>query len=374
MNLESQLKKELWVEVKRNYENEIYSSSILDAIYFLGDLIRNKSGLESDGANLIGQAFGGDNPKIKINKLQTESEKNIQKGIEQILRGLYQAIRNPRSHDKLDDNQIDADSIIHFINYLIGIIEKSSTSFNSLDFLKRVFDKHYVNNDEYSNLLVNEIPKRKRLDIGIDIINKRCECKQSTLKSFMHALINTLEDQEIEKICDVITDELKFTENTLEMTTIFNILPFKYWNKVNKAVRLRIEGIILNSISQGKYISELDDTDGGELATWIGSGLEFMTTKNDLIRAMIRKLQKEEKYERDYIYYYFWDHIVNLNTEPSWIFTDFVKNGLQSRNNEIFDKIKEELEWSGDPEHKWLEVFKEELKHFPKIDIEIPPF
>ena len=101
MKLESNLKKELWDTIKTNYENESYSNSILDSIYLLTETIRNKTGLEGDGASLVGEAFGGNKPKIKLNKLQTESEKNIQRGMQELLRGIYTTIRNPRSHDKL---------------------------------------------------------------------------------------------------------------------------------------------------------------------------------------------------------------------------------------------------------------------------------
>jgi uncharacterized protein (TIGR02391 family) len=64
---------------------------------------------------LVGQAFGGKTPKLRVNKLQTESDQDIQKGTENLLLGLYQSIRNPRSHGKLTDTKEDADAIILFI-------------------------------------------------------------------------------------------------------------------------------------------------------------------------------------------------------------------------------------------------------------------
>ncbi len=127
-------------------------------LFFLSDLIRNKTGLEGDGASLIGQAFGGNNPKIKLNNMQTDSEKNIQKGMQDLLRGLYTAIRNPRNHDKFVDSRKDADAIILFINYLIKLIDNSKLSFNLDTFIIRIFDAHYVISEEYSDLLAKEIP------------------------------------------------------------------------------------------------------------------------------------------------------------------------------------------------------------------------
>jgi len=78
MNLESKIEERLWKMIQNSYEDRNYTGAIHDAIYFLSDLIREKSGLESDGVSLIGQAFGGKSPKLKVNKLQSESDKNIQ--------------------------------------------------------------------------------------------------------------------------------------------------------------------------------------------------------------------------------------------------------------------------------------------------------
>ncbi|MFW2504581.1 TIGR02391 family protein [Clostridium diolis] len=167
MNLKDNVDIELWEIIQKNYESESYYSAILDAIHNLTETIRNKTGLEGDGSSLIGQAFGGESPKIKLNKLQTESEKNIQKGIQEILKGMYTAIRNPRSHDKLNDKKEDAYLIIYFINYLIKIIDSSKLSFEESEFLQRVFDKHYVKNEEYSKLLIKQIPKRQKANIGV---------------------------------------------------------------------------------------------------------------------------------------------------------------------------------------------------------------
>ena len=88
MNLETRIPSPLWEAVRTNYEKRSYTAAILDAFYFLSELIRAKSGIEGDGSALIGQALGGAVPKIKLNRLQSESDWNIQRGAEQLLRGL----------------------------------------------------------------------------------------------------------------------------------------------------------------------------------------------------------------------------------------------------------------------------------------------
>lgn len=41
----------------------------------------------------------------------------MQRGMEQLLRGLYQGVRNPRSHEKIADAEDDAQIIIMFVGH-----------------------------------------------------------------------------------------------------------------------------------------------------------------------------------------------------------------------------------------------------------------
>ena len=163
MNLQTFLQIELWDAVRTNYERENFSGSILDASYFLSDLLRQKSGV--DGATLVGQALGGSNPKIKIGKDQSETELNKQRGFEQILRGLYQAIRNPRSHEKTLDTRKDAIALIVFINFLVDTITNAKSQFSVKDFIKKVLEKDFVPSERYAALLYEEIPLGQRLEV-----------------------------------------------------------------------------------------------------------------------------------------------------------------------------------------------------------------
>jgi len=175
MDLKTQLTDQLWATIETSYESNNYTNAILDSLYYLGDFIREKTGLQSDGVSLIGQAFGGKSPKLRVNQLQTESELDIQKGTANLLMGLYQSIRNPRSHTRLVDSKEDADAIILFVNYILKIIGASKGSFSKDEFLARVFDAAFVKKIRYAELLVDEIPTRYRLDIMIEVFRRKSD-------------------------------------------------------------------------------------------------------------------------------------------------------------------------------------------------------
>jgi len=139
MDLRTHIKPDLWKAVESTYQNGNYAHSIVDAMHYLSDFLREKTGVEGDGASLVGQALGGDPPRLRVNKLQTDTEKSIQKGLEQLLRGLYMAVRNPRSHEQWEDSKETADSIIYFINHLLAILDKSEEPFTVDGFVARVW-------------------------------------------------------------------------------------------------------------------------------------------------------------------------------------------------------------------------------------------
>jgi len=94
LNLQTHISRELWVAIEGPYEAGNYAHAVLEAIHHLTNVLRERSGVDGDGAALVGQALGGDAPKLRVNPLQSESERNVQKGNDQLPRGISLAIRN----------------------------------------------------------------------------------------------------------------------------------------------------------------------------------------------------------------------------------------------------------------------------------------
>ena len=79
------MKEILKESIKMHYDNKDYTEVVRDAILCLMSEIRKKSDLQnSDGVDLINKAFSEKNPIIKINKMQTETEKNKQKVVKKM--------------------------------------------------------------------------------------------------------------------------------------------------------------------------------------------------------------------------------------------------------------------------------------------------
>ena len=367
MNLETKIDERLWQAIRENYENSRYTSAILDSVYFLNDLIRDKTGLESDGVALIGQAFGGKQPKLKVTSLQTESDWNVQEGMEQILRGIIKAVRNPRSHEKYNDKATDADSIIIFVNWLIGIIDQSKTQFSESSFLKLVSDPGFVENDRYGDLLAEQVPARKRLDVMIKVYRQKQGDFRKT-KYFIHAMLKRMKDDEIGELYKVISEELRATDEDQPVYTLMQAFPMEFWPRLDEISRMRAENMLIKSIKDGKYDVSQNKCLKGALGTWANGRATHFLLKQETADACIAKLSSSDTHEQDYIFEYLFTELTRLMDKPNWAFQTAVRRGLKDGDRRFYDALSSLVAFEFDETdslgHPWIKPFAEEWKNF----------
>jgi uncharacterized protein (TIGR02391 family) len=77
---------------------ENYFHAVLEAVKGITERLRFMSGLGSDGAELVNAVFSVRTPILAINSLKTDTEQSEQKGIDNMLVGIFGAIRNPVAH------------------------------------------------------------------------------------------------------------------------------------------------------------------------------------------------------------------------------------------------------------------------------------
>jgi uncharacterized protein (TIGR02391 family) len=110
---------------------ENYFHAVFEAMKSISSKIRALSGLTTDGAELVQQAFalGSQcNPLLAINPLQTETDKGEQKGFVNLLVGLFGVIRNPLAHNpkiEWEMNEQDALDVLTMISLLHRKLDKA---------------------------------------------------------------------------------------------------------------------------------------------------------------------------------------------------------------------------------------------------------
>ena len=76
-----------------------YFHAVFEATKGLAQRIRERSGVDADGAKLVDSALLGKNPKLAMNSLRTETERSEQNGFGMLLKGCFAAVRNPLAHE-----------------------------------------------------------------------------------------------------------------------------------------------------------------------------------------------------------------------------------------------------------------------------------
>lgn len=115
------------------YEHKHYGHAASEGVKIFCEIIRGLTGLTMDGYDLVNQVFGNQSlsppPRLQLNSLTTESERDIQIGQAHLSRGLIAGFRNPISHEPMDSavpavfSELDCLNILSLVSYLVTRLE-----------------------------------------------------------------------------------------------------------------------------------------------------------------------------------------------------------------------------------------------------------
>jgi uncharacterized protein (TIGR02391 family) len=102
-----------------------YFHAVFEATKSVAEKIRQRSGLTSDGAELVDQAFSLKSgiPYLALNKLTTESEQSEQKGFMNLLKGLFGTFRNTTAHAPKITWKIDEQDALDILS-LVSLVHR----------------------------------------------------------------------------------------------------------------------------------------------------------------------------------------------------------------------------------------------------------
>lgn len=304
MNMEQSVSQDVWNAVKDNYEKGSYTTAITNVLQYANEVVRDKSNLSFDNTKLMDIAFLGQSPILKINKFQTQTEKDIQQGIGFLLKGLCLAVRNPRAHERYNDSKETADTIIPFVSFILEYIRDSKQPALVEDWLKFVFDENFNNTKKYAEYVLDELPDKKRYDMLVSIFRNRSQAKPTCLNNLVNLLLEAIKPDEYKEFMDNINKELLYCKNDNNLRMFLSLFPPEKWSSLVPLTRLKIENMVKESIDKGQMIYD----DGyycsnkeGELSTWAASFIDYFETKNDILTLLGYKLKSDDAEIRDFV-------------------------------------------------------------------------
>jgi hypothetical protein len=233
--------------------------------------------------------------------------------MEQLLRGIYQFVRNPRSHDKVADSESDAQTLITFLGYIVTQIDRAKAPYTHADFVRRVLDPDFVPHQRYAELLVAEIPNRVRLDFFVELYRENERWKPENMRLFLKALLGHLCEEQVRQICEIITEDLKISDAESSIRAVVGSFPPELWPRIGEAARLRIENKLIRSVRDGQYDAATRRCPGGALGTWSTGIFTVMTLRAEIIQVIASKLWSTVPEERAYVLKYLFKSMHNLS-------------------------------------------------------------
>jgi uncharacterized protein (TIGR02391 family) len=109
-----------------------YKQAALEAYIRVIEEVRTRSGLGLDGDSLMNQAFGCDNrtPVIQFNALQTDAERDEQKGFMFLFKGIV-GLRNSKAHsNRLFNDPHRAHEYLALASVLMRVLEIATVNRN----------------------------------------------------------------------------------------------------------------------------------------------------------------------------------------------------------------------------------------------------
>lgn len=377
MKIDIRIREDLWKAIEAHYERNDFTEAVRDAVFHMSEVLREKGGIEDkDGSKLVDAALLGNNPAILVNKNETTTEKDFQQGIGFAFKGIMQSVRNPLSHESFQYTQEEAESLILYINFLLNQVDKSGGSTKIDSVIELLLDDDFTDTQEYAELLLKEVPLKKRYDLLLELYQMRAKLPRNRLRYFLAALFASLTKAAKIDFIRVVSSSLLKCKDDKDLRMYCHYFMKETYSEIDKLAQLRLENMIMRSIENGKVEYKCDEEGNdvagcnakGTLATWIANAdkLKLLSNKNEIIQKLFSCLMSNDKEQENYVFEYFQAIVFNTNLELTDRQIKHIKNRLRSGDKRYYDNLIWDMEVEAE-QSSWFNLFKEEFAECKRI-------
>jgi hypothetical protein len=246
--------------------------------------------------------------------------------------------------------------------------------------VERVLDPDFYPSDRYANLVVQEIPARKQLDVCQELFVRRDRADPDKVKFFFAAVLNQMTADEVTDFIQLVSRELRETDDDDTIRFVLGALPAHLWTQVDEAARLRIEHKLIRSVQEGTWHDELQRCQTGGLGTWLARILTYMTLRDDLWTTVFHKLGHDYDAQSYALYAFIIPHVQDQFAAPPPRLAWEVNRKLDAgdrRFESLASGWRSDRDRERSADDPWVKPFAKALDEFtaaaePEL-LEIPP-
>lgn len=168
--------------------------------------------------------MGGNAPLVALSALSTVSEKDEQKGMEQFILGIYVGIRNPRTHDAIEDSEDYAIKALVTVDLALGYLKREAQEFDIQGFVDRLYDPHFVPSPEYAQALVAEVPPPAVDAVFAEGFARQDQGDAQNLKFAFTALYQLMNDEQLGAVTRQIGEILRNERESGRIARLFRLV------------------------------------------------------------------------------------------------------------------------------------------------------
>ena len=377
MQIDIKIREDLWKAIEAHYERKDFTEAVRDAVFHMSEVLREKGSIEDkDGSKLVDVALLGNNPAILVNKNETTTEKDFQQGIGFAFKGIMQSVRNPLSHESFKYTQDEAETLILYINFLLNQVDKSGGSTKIDNIIDLLLDDDFTDTQEYAELLLKEVPTKKRYDLLLELYQRRANLPKNRLTYFLDVLFASLTKAAKSDFVRAVSSSLMKCKDDNHLRMYCHYFMKDTYSEIDKLAQLRIENMMLKSIECGRVEYHLDGFGNevascdckGSLATWISSSekLNLLSNKDNIIQNLFYKLISDDFEQENYVFEYFKNIVFDTSIELTQYQKKFIKNKLKSGDKRYFKALYWKMEFIQE-DSPWYSLFKDEYAECKKI-------
>ena len=338
--------------IKMHYDNKDYTEVVRDAILFLMNEIRAKSDLQDiDGVELINKAFSEKNPYVKINKMQTNTEKNKQKGVMDLSKGLVEYFRNPMSHSKQHYSKEIANAIVTIVDKVLLKEITNGKNINSVEeWYSEITSNLCPTTKRYAEHLVKSIPKNKRYELLVKLYKNKENIKGDKMV-IVDELAEKLSEEEFSKYSSIIETDIYGKNSEEDIVEISRFISKEIWQKFSDFGKIKIEEMMLEDIRKCKMYPEYEydwyiNREYGNIAIALKHLISKFSNQKDIIKCLSEKLlncmDKKEVFDN---WMDSFSCILALEEKPDKVLVKFINNRIEEKDEPSwYSDLKRELE------------------------------